>query len=318
MSDIFISYARSDKQIVKVLAEVLEQQGWSVWWDREIPGGETFADVIIEALDVSKCVVVLWTKASITSHWVQTEASEGLSRKILIPALIEKVKIPFEFRRIHALQLIDWKGQMPHQEVDRLIDAVENILGIPRIVKSETKRVESIKAGDKIPGIISPIFRSTPTANLSESSVISMLKDNGFYDSCSNVSASGFPNDYELKKDGKIVYDQANGLMWQQSGTATHMSDDKAKEYVAGLNSGQFAGYKDWRLPTLEEAMSLMEPTQNDSKLYIESVFDSNQRWIWTSDLYCASRAWVVSFDDGYCGYFDDYFDYDVFVRAVR
>ena len=37
MSDIFISYAKEDKEKAGLLAEVLEEQGWSVWWDRRDP-----------------------------------------------------------------------------------------------------------------------------------------------------------------------------------------------------------------------------------------------------------------------------------------
>jgi len=51
MSDIFISYASSDIEKAKALAGILEQQGWSVWWDREIPPGRSFDEVLEEALD---------------------------------------------------------------------------------------------------------------------------------------------------------------------------------------------------------------------------------------------------------------------------
>jgi hypothetical protein len=36
MADIFISYARPDRARAKALAEALERNGWSVWWDRGI------------------------------------------------------------------------------------------------------------------------------------------------------------------------------------------------------------------------------------------------------------------------------------------
>jgi hypothetical protein len=69
-------------------------------------------------------------------------------------------------------------------------------------------------------------------------------------------------------------------------------------------------------LPTLEEAMSLMERKQKNSDLYINSVFEDNQRWIWTADLESAGRAWNVDFDGGNCnhGGVGD----DEYVRAVR
>jgi hypothetical protein len=51
--------------------------------------------------------------------------------------------------------------------------------------------------------------------------------------------------------------------------------------------------------------------------LYIDPTFDKQQQWIWTSDTYSASSAWVVVFGYGGCGYSFD-FNYDSSVRAVR
>jgi hypothetical protein len=41
MSDIFISYAREDRPRAEAIAKALEEHGWSVWWDWNIPA-ETF------------------------------------------------------------------------------------------------------------------------------------------------------------------------------------------------------------------------------------------------------------------------------------
>jgi hypothetical protein len=82
------------------------------------------------------------------------------------------------------------------------------------------------------------------------------------------------------------------------------------------MNDGKgFAGYRNWRLPTLEEAMSLMEPERKE--LYINPVFDNEQYWIWTADLYSASVAWSVNFVYGYCD--DVVLGFGFYhVRAVR
>src|SRR5215207_8906156 len=105
MSDIFISYARSDKAKAERLAESLAKQGWVVWWDRDILPGQSFDVTIEEALNSAGCIIVLWSKASVSSDWVKTEAEEGRKRRVLIPALIEDVKIPLEFRRIQTANL---------------------------------------------------------------------------------------------------------------------------------------------------------------------------------------------------------------------
>lgn len=80
------------------------------------------------------------------------------------------------------------------------------------------------------------------------------------------------------------------------------MDFERALVYIDSLNVARYAGYSNWRLPTLEEAMSLMEPAKVSAteKLFIKSIFDETQVWIWTSDKYSASAAWFVSFYNGY------------------
>lgn len=129
MSDIFISYARKDREAAQALAKVLEQRGWSVWWDRNIPPGKSFDLVIEEALDEASCVIVLWSESSVTSDWVKTEADEGLRRGILVPALIANVKIPLAFRRIQAADLIDWQGEATSPGIVELLGSIAEILG---------------------------------------------------------------------------------------------------------------------------------------------------------------------------------------------
>ena len=75
MSDIFISYATADRPRAAALAQALRTRGWTVWWDRVIPPGRQFDEVIDEALSGAGCVVVLWSKASAASTWVKTEAA---------------------------------------------------------------------------------------------------------------------------------------------------------------------------------------------------------------------------------------------------
>jgi len=75
MSSIFISYASEDRERARILAQALEQRGWPVWWDREIPLGKAFDEVIEENLARAQCVLVLWSKASVGSRWVRAEAS---------------------------------------------------------------------------------------------------------------------------------------------------------------------------------------------------------------------------------------------------
>jgi hypothetical protein len=59
MSDIFLSYARADRQRVLPLIQALERRGWSVWWDLHIPYGKSYEEVIEEELKAARCVIVV-------------------------------------------------------------------------------------------------------------------------------------------------------------------------------------------------------------------------------------------------------------------
>jgi TIR domain-containing protein len=142
MSDIFISYAREDRGKAKALAKLFQQQDWSVWWDRNIPPGRSFDEVIEEALGAAKCVVVLWSKNSASSDWVKGEAAEALQRKILVPVRIESANVPLEFRRLQTVDLSNWKGGGGHPELGGLLEAVAaHTKGVVRRpVKEESQR----------------------------------------------------------------------------------------------------------------------------------------------------------------------------------
>lgn len=124
--EVFLSYAHEDLNVAKSIAERLGNERWSVFWDREIPVGLTWDDIVEGALDGAKCVVVLWSPASRDSDWVRIEAAEGSDRGILAPAIIKNTKIPLRFRRIQAADLQGWSPQSPDTPGMRsLISAIE-------------------------------------------------------------------------------------------------------------------------------------------------------------------------------------------------
>ena len=119
MSDIFLSYATGDRPRTRLLVEALESQGWSVWWDRTIAPGRTFDSVIEKSLAEARCVVVLWSKASVSSDWVKTEAAEAARRRVLVPVLIDEVTVPLEFRRVQAARALPGRWARPQSRSGR-------------------------------------------------------------------------------------------------------------------------------------------------------------------------------------------------------
>ena len=132
MSDIFISYATEDLDRIRSLAAALQAQGWSVFYDRTIPNGKTWRDVLGKSLRDSRCVVVAWSTVSIESTWVQEEADEGRERGILHPVFIDPVNAPLGFRAFQAANLVGWNARNPSPEFDRFLRDLEGTLGPPR------------------------------------------------------------------------------------------------------------------------------------------------------------------------------------------
>ena len=128
MADIFVSYASADREIARTLGEALIARGHDTWWDRTIPPGRVFDEVIQEALTAAKCVIVLWSQASIASNWVKTEAAEATGRNILVPVMIENALPPIEFKRIQSANLAAWTGDQNDPEFRNLLASVDRLL----------------------------------------------------------------------------------------------------------------------------------------------------------------------------------------------
>lgn len=111
---IFLSYNERDRERAARVVRLLESGGWQVWWDRRIPAGRTWRDVLADALERADRVVVLWSVNSIQSDWVCEEASEGARRGKLVPVALDPVLPPVGFRQIQVADLSAWDGS--HQD----------------------------------------------------------------------------------------------------------------------------------------------------------------------------------------------------------
>jgi hypothetical protein len=118
--------------------------------------------------------------------------------------------------------------------------------------------------------------------------------------------AGTFTNDFTENLDGTVT-DRSTGLMWQKTEAPDYCPWHKAQPYVDQLNAGKFAGYSDWRLPTIEEIASLMSHGKQNDGLYLSHVF-TNKMWFWSCDpgsegagrQWTGSKfAWAINFDYG-------------------
>jgi serine/threonine-protein kinase len=113
-----------------------------------------------------------------------------------------------------------------------------------------------------------------------------------------------------------VVRDDATGLLWQQSGCEFPVNWKDAHAYIEKLNAGSFAGFRAWRMPTVNELMSLLTEVPQVEDYCIQPLFDSAQKWLWSCDRRSFTAAWYVSVDLGFVAWQD--FSAYFYVRAVR
>lgn len=294
-SKIFLSYAHEDIGMAKRIYEDLKRFGLDVWIDYEnLLPGQLWKTTIEKTIKGSQYYLLLLSTYSVTKRgFIQKEmriAYEVLEQCsendiYIIPVRLDECEPPIKIGEINWIDLFP-------------ID-------------------ENYQTGiRKILNVVNPsciLLRSEPV-KLTHGKATAMILQYGFFDKERNDSKR-FQNKYKLINDGQIVYDKATGLMWQRSGSKKELTFNDAEKYINNLNLEKFADYDDWRLPTLEEAMSLMEPNINNDA-YINPLFDNKQLRIWTSDRLSDLNlpvGWVVCFFTGsYSGTgFND------FVRAV-
>lgn len=113
MADVFISYSKSHARLTKELARDLEAKGLSVWWDTELLAGESFRNRIVEELKDCKAAIVIWTRDSVRSDYVMSEAERARVAGKLIQlrtADLAPSELPPPFDTIHASLIEDRKA----------------------------------------------------------------------------------------------------------------------------------------------------------------------------------------------------------------
>lgn len=171
-------------------------------------------------------------------------------------------------------------------------------------------------------------FRSTYKI-LSIEDGITIIKKYDFFHPALNPNGHGINNRFESQiiNGDKVVIDSTTNLMWQQGGSLEEMEFDEAEKWIYELKIKGFASYHDWRLPTFEEAMSLMESAKRSNDLYIDPIFDTTQFNIWTGDVVQGkhmdgSSVWNVYFPNIYLDndwlYGHLAFSTFCYIRAVR
>ena len=133
---------------------------------------------------------------------------------------------------------------------------------------------------------------------------------------------------YMDNSNGTIL-DQNSGLVWQQADSYHELKKGmnwyQALEYVDTKNSKKFAGFGDWRLPTLNELKKLYDSSRpikskDNERIGLPEAFkDGGSYYLWTNTERGLDNAWYFGL-----GFKEEYFnlkdlgDLDQGVKMVR
>ncbi len=124
MADIFISYARPDREKVEKLASALEGEGYSVWWDRHIDSGAEFSAAIERELEAAKAVIVCWSEEGAKSRWVKDEATIAHRSNKLKTISLDGTEPPIGYMQFHSHGMSSWKGGRDETQFVELRDSI--------------------------------------------------------------------------------------------------------------------------------------------------------------------------------------------------
>lgn len=95
---------------------------------------------------------------------------------------------------------------------------------------------------------------------------------------------------------GLVVVDQKTGLMWDNRDLCKKYTHDEAMREAETMS---VAGYTDWRLPTIEELVSIVDYSKYNPA--IDNIFNCQSSRYWLSTTYALNiaYAWAVNFNDG-------------------
>lgn len=79
--NVFISYSRKDEALAHLLVHILTGHGVRCRLDRQLPQARPFDGHLKEMIEESDVVLVLLTKASLSSAWVNQEIGFAAARE---------------------------------------------------------------------------------------------------------------------------------------------------------------------------------------------------------------------------------------------
>ncbi len=142
MTDVFVSYERSNEVRSMQIADQLRQLGYEVWRDDQLPAHRAYADVIAERLKAAKAVVVVWSAEAAKSLWVRAEAEIARNAGTLVQLRLDGAALPLPFNQIQCVDLSGWHGEPADLAWQRVVESIQELTG--QAISEVTRPIESV------------------------------------------------------------------------------------------------------------------------------------------------------------------------------
>lgn len=131
--DVFISHASEDKDIAAAIVSHFEAEGLRCWIaPRDIQPGLSWASAIVQGINASRAMVLVFSSHTQTSDYVLNEVSLALGGKMpMVPFRIEEVEPEGDYKfYLHSRHWFDAWKTTPNTYIPKLLDTTRGILGI--------------------------------------------------------------------------------------------------------------------------------------------------------------------------------------------
>jgi hypothetical protein len=307
---VFLSYASDGAQSAERLRPLLKLAGFGPSPEPESPSTEEARQTAIRSSDFVVALLSHGTRNSRQEQELRTAVGDSRGRDDSGKPMV--LQCAFSGTRNAAFDdiALDFLRQ------SHVLDFTDFDVGWRRLYESLYKA--AILAGLSVPKLL----RAAPRYDMDQAAVARMVVERGFFSNRMNASGGGQEAELTLAPGGMVVDDRSSLRMWTRGcvdpsvlpkAPLTTADEEVAlitppsrrtdeqralfearqnmkrqmrlaiEEWTTRLNIARSGGYDDWRLPTLEEAMSLMSKNIRNGGLYISELF-SDHAYIRTAD----------------------------------
>jgi hypothetical protein len=183
--------------------------------------------------------------------------------------------------------------------IKTVIDSGDSSLVTPIKHEESAEKMETsgLLAPGTVPVGLEVVKLRSEADFFSEEQVAELTRKGGYFDTKRNPD--GILTNYLVDNgDGRTVTDLATGLMWDRYGCDI-ANIKRVRNHVEEMNRTEYGGHSDWRMPTIDEAMSLMEPHANSKGLHLHPCFSQEQPFIFSADQRRPGGYWFVDYKQG-------------------